>query len=260
MLYEARRPDVHDSILERSISLLEAKMVEAYAREIGNLDATPGLLLDRRAWEEIELGDIERGLLERLASGASYREALHRSPLDEHATLRVFASFVRRGVLERPRLSRSTQSGSASKNAYLAKACVLEGYVCAGIVDTERGQLIEGDGLDAARLAKLATSCSELVGVILRAHALSDAGAGFDELTVSLGSEVQLIRPIAEASNQVLFVVLERAAANVTVARLQMQRWVATSKQDGGSTSSASPSQSMMCTAPCAAAPESATA
>ncbi|HEX9620092.1 MAG TPA: hypothetical protein VF989_08160 [Polyangiaceae bacterium] len=249
-LYDVRRPDVEDPVLARSIALLEAKMVGVYEKELGNLALSPRPLLERKAWSELELGEIERRLLEQLASGLSYREVLHRSPLDEHATLRAFVSFVQRGLLERPASILQLHSEVSDTSAYIERARALEGYVGAGVVDTVQKKLLDGDGLDPARLEGLAVSCSDLVRAALRANATSESPASFDELTLCLGSEVQLIRPVSEASKQVIFLVLRRASANVAFARLQMRKWVGASSSWSSPAPSRASSGSMPCAGP----------
>lgn len=107
----------------------------------------------------------------------------------------------------------------------------LDGFIGACLVDSDSGMLLtaeEGNGgLD------LETAAAANMEVVRAKNAAMDA-LGLDDqiedILISLGTQIHLIRPLASNSGIFIYVALDRAKANLGMARLKVKETEGTIK------------------------------
>jgi predicted regulator of Ras-like GTPase activity (Roadblock/LC7/MglB family) len=105
----------------------------------------------------------------------------------------------------------------------LSKASTIAGFIGACLVDLDTGLMLTSHGggkIDLEAASALSTE-------IMKANALAIEGMKLDDqvedMLVSMGKQIHIMRPMRANPGVFLYVVLERAKANLGMARLQVK-------------------------------------
>ena len=112
---------------------------------------------------------------------------------------------------------------SPAANALLAPVAAIDGFRLASLVDAATGMVVSAavHDPDDPSLAAVAAGAADIVSVLTLLGSQLGAEDGLEDVMVTFGSRFHLIRHIRADSAQpvVLLVVLDRARANLALAR-----------------------------------------
>lgn len=101
----------------------------------------------------------------------------------------------------------------------------LDGFVAAALVDAEAGTAILGSGEDHFDIPRAAAGNSEVMlakRLVLSKLALED---GIEDILITLGRAYHLIRPFREHDTLFAYLVLDREAGNLALARHALRQF-----------------------------------
>lgn len=104
----------------------------------------------------------------------------------------------------------------------LNELLTLEGAMCAAVVDANSGMLLgsAGAGVDMELAAAGNTEVVRAKIKTMRALGLNDT---IDDMLITLGKQYHLIRPSAKSEGVFVYYVLDKARANLALARRKVQ-------------------------------------
>jgi hypothetical protein len=107
-------------------------------------------------------------------------------------------------------------------NESLAELITVDGAMCAALVDSSSGMLLgtAGTGLD---LEIAAAGNTEVVRAKLKTIKSLGLDDTIDDILITLTSQYHVIRPLGSNPEVFLYVVLDRAKANLALARLKVK-------------------------------------
>lgn len=110
----------------------------------------------------------------------------------------------------------------ASINESLKQLLAVEGAQCAAVVDSGSGMLLgsAGTGVDMELAAAGNTEVVRAKNKTMQALGLQDS---IDDILITLGKQYHIIRPMASKEGIFLYVVLDKARANLALARRKVQ-------------------------------------
>ena len=93
-----------------------------------------------------------------------------------------------------------------------------EGALCAALVDYNSGMLLEsvGSGVD---LDMAAAGNTEVVRAKIKTMQMLGLNDGIEDILISLGKQYHIIRPVEKHEGLFFYYVLDRARANLAMAR-----------------------------------------
>lgn len=93
-----------------------------------------------------------------------------------------------------------------------------EGAMCAALVDYNSGMLLEsvGSGVD---LDMAAAGNTEVVRAKIKTMQMLGLKDGIEDILISLGKQYHIIRPVEKHEGLFIYYVLDRARANLAMAR-----------------------------------------
>jgi len=117
--------------------------------------------------------------------------------------------------------SKETQK-MATLNESLNQLQSVEGALCAAIVDSSSGMLLGsiGTGVDMELAAAGNTEVVRAKNKTMQALGLQDT---IDDILITLGKQYHIIRPMASKEGIFIYVVLDKARANLALARRKVQ-------------------------------------
>jgi hypothetical protein len=97
-----------------------------------------------------------------------------------------------------------------------------DGAICAALVDANSGMMLgsAGAGLD---LELAAAGNTEVVRAKLKTMQMLGLGDTIEDILITLGKQYHIIRPVQAKSGIFLYLVLEKAKANLAMARRACQ-------------------------------------
>lgn len=110
----------------------------------------------------------------------------------------------------------------ASLNESLSQLLSVDGALCASIVDSSSGMLLgsAGTGVDMELAAAGNTEVVRAKNKTLQALGLQDT---IDDILITLGKQYHIIRPLATKDGIFIYLVLDKARANLALARRKVQ-------------------------------------
>ena len=110
----------------------------------------------------------------------------------------------------------------ASLNESLSQLLSVDGALCAAVVDSSSGMLLgsAGTGVDMELAAAGNTEVVRAKNKTLQALGLQDT---IDDILITLGTQYHIIRPLATKDGIFIYLVLDKARANLALARRKVQ-------------------------------------
>lgn len=110
----------------------------------------------------------------------------------------------------------------ASLNESLSQLLSVDGALCAAVVDSSSGMLLgnAGTGVDMELAAAGNTEVVRAKNKTLQALGLQDT---IDDILITLGKQYHIIRPLATKDGIFIYLVLDKARANLALARRKVQ-------------------------------------
>ena len=110
----------------------------------------------------------------------------------------------------------------ASLNESLSQLLSVDGALCAAVVDSSSGMLLgsAGTGVDMELAAAGNTEVVRAKNKTLQALGLQDT---IDDILITLGKQYHIIRPVAANDGIFIYLVLDKARANLALARRKVQ-------------------------------------
>jgi hypothetical protein len=106
----------------------------------------------------------------------------------------------------------------------LAKLMELDGCIGTCLVDTNTGMMIGAEGGNSTfNLELAAAGNTDVIRAKRKTMKALDLRDSIDEILVSLGKQIHLIRPLAKNDSIFIYVVLDKARGNLGMARLVLQ-------------------------------------
>lgn len=98
----------------------------------------------------------------------------------------------------------------------------VDGAICAAVVDAQSGMMLgqAGAGLD---LEVAAAGNTEVVRAKLKAMKALGLNDVIEDILITLGKQYHIIRPLARSDGIFLYFVLDKAKANLALARRKLQ-------------------------------------
>lgn len=106
----------------------------------------------------------------------------------------------------------------ASLNETLNSLMTQDGALCAAIVDYNSGMLLgsEGSGVD---MELAAAGNTEVVRAKIKTMRMLNLNDQIDDILITLGKQYHIIRPVAANDGVFFYLVLDKARANLALAR-----------------------------------------
>lgn len=100
----------------------------------------------------------------------------------------------------------------------------INGFIGACLVDSETGLMMASEGGGGLDLEAAGAANTEVVKAKLAAIAMLGLDDAIDDILITLGKQFHLIRPMAETPTVFLYVALDKKAANLGMARVQVKK------------------------------------
>lgn len=98
------------------------------------------------------------------------------------------------------------------------------GFIGGCVVDSETGLMMGSEGGNGFDLEAASAANTEVVRAKLRAIDILGLDDHIDDILISLGKQLHLIRPLEKAPSVFLYVALDKKAANLGLARVQVKK------------------------------------
>jgi predicted regulator of Ras-like GTPase activity (Roadblock/LC7/MglB family) len=108
--------------------------------------------------------------------------------------------------------------------ADLSKTAEIAGFIGACLVDTDTGLMLTSYGGGRLDLEAASSANTEILKAQLKMNEELGLDDGIEDILITLGKQIYLIRPLAKLPSVFIYVALERKAANLGMARLQVKK------------------------------------
>jgi len=118
-----------------------------------------------------------------------------------------------------------TEKDKSMSSTDISGAQEIAGFIGACLVDTETGLMMasEGGGADFD-LETAGAANVEVVKAKMSAMKLLDLDEKIDDILITLGSQFHLIRPLVNTPTVFIYLALDKKAANLGMARVQLKK------------------------------------
>lgn len=119
-------------------------------------------------------------------------------------------------------LSRENRQMTNNIKESLTKLDSVDGFIGATLVDSESGMLLGQEGGGSVNLEVAGAANSEVVKAKRKAMRSLNLKDEIEDILITLGKQYHIIRPLRKKSSLFMYVVLDRARANLAMARLAL--------------------------------------
>ena len=98
------------------------------------------------------------------------------------------------------------------------------GFIGACVVDSESGLMLVSEGGGQMDLEAAAALNTQVVKAKLQAMETMGSTDALEDIMITMSKQIHLLRPIEAVPSTFLYVVLDRKAANLGMARLQIKK------------------------------------
>ncbi len=98
------------------------------------------------------------------------------------------------------------------------------GFICSCLVDSESGLMLASEGGGSLDLGAVAVLNTQVVRANLEVIDTLGLDDHVDDILITMGRQIHLIRPLEKTPSTFLYVALDRRKANLGVARMQVKR------------------------------------
>lgn len=109
-------------------------------------------------------------------------------------------------------------------NTDIAGLSDIGGFIGACLVDSETGLMMASEGGGALDLEAAGAANTEVVKAKLSAIEMLGLDDAIDDILITLGKQFHLIRPLEKSPTVFLYVALDKKAANLGMARVQVKK------------------------------------
>lgn len=106
----------------------------------------------------------------------------------------------------------------------IAKTSEIAGFVGACLVDSDTGLMLTSQGGGKFDLENAAALASEVMAAQRRSAAGFGQDDAVEEMLITLATQLHILRPLDQAPNVFLYVILDRTKSNLGMARLQVRQ------------------------------------
>jgi predicted regulator of Ras-like GTPase activity (Roadblock/LC7/MglB family) len=106
----------------------------------------------------------------------------------------------------------------------LSSAAEIGGFIGACLVDSDSGLMLASEGGGALDLEAASALNSQVVQAKLQAIEALGLDDHIDDILITLGKQLHLIRPLEKSPNVFIYVALDKKKANLGMARLQVRK------------------------------------
>ena len=100
----------------------------------------------------------------------------------------------------------------------------INGFIGGCLVDAESGMVIVSEGGGSLDLEVAGAANSEVVKAKLSAMSSLGLKDAIEDILITLGKQIHLIRPLAKDPQVFLYVALDRKSANLALARIELKK------------------------------------
>ena len=100
----------------------------------------------------------------------------------------------------------------------------ITGFIGACLVDSDSGLMLAAEGGGEMDLEAASALNTQVVRAKLQAIEALGLDDSIDDILITLGKQLHLIRPLAKAPTVFLYLALDKRVANLGMARLQLRR------------------------------------
>ena len=101
---------------------------------------------------------------------------------------------------------------------------VINGFIGACLVDSESGLMLASEGGGKIDLEAASALNTQVVKAKLQAIETLGLNDGIEDILITLGKQLHLIRPLEASPNVFLYVALDKKGANLGMARMQVKK------------------------------------
>jgi predicted regulator of Ras-like GTPase activity (Roadblock/LC7/MglB family) len=98
------------------------------------------------------------------------------------------------------------------------------GFIGACLVDSDSGLMLASEGGGRIDMEAAAALNTQVVKAELQAMEILGLDDQIEDILVTMGKQLHMIRPLEKAPSVFLYVILDRKAANLGMARMQVKR------------------------------------
>ncbi len=106
----------------------------------------------------------------------------------------------------------------------ISDATAIGGFIGACLVDSESGLMLASEGGGKLDLNAAAALNTEVVKAKLQAIEALGLNDGIEDILITLGKQLHMIRPLERNPNIFLYVALDKKSANLGMARMQVRK------------------------------------
>jgi len=117
----------------------------------------------------------------------------------------------------------STERTLAVANTDISKLSEIAGFIGACLVDSETGLMMVSEGGGKLDLEAASAVNTEVLKAKRSAIEMLGLNDQIDDILITLGKQLHLIRPLAQAPTVFIYVALDRKSANLGMARVQVK-------------------------------------
>ena len=106
----------------------------------------------------------------------------------------------------------------------IAATSEIAGFIGACLVDSDSGLMLASEGGGKIDMEAAAALNTQVVKANLQAMEVLGLDDSIEDILVTLGKQLHMIRPLEKAPSVFLYVALDKKAANLGMARMQVKR------------------------------------